>query len=79
MTSTDSPTPGPKGVDLKALLAARGLKLTDLAARLGKHKGNISHWAKTRVPAERVLDVSEATGIPPHEIRPDVFPAVAAQ
>lgn len=26
-----------------------------------------------RVPGEKVLAVSEVTGIPPHELRPDIF------
>lgn len=26
-----------------------------------------------RLPAEKVIAVAEATGIPPHELRPDVF------
>lgn len=32
----------------------------------------ISQWR--RVPAERVLAVSEVTGIPLHVIRPDLYP-----
>jgi DNA-binding transcriptional regulator YdaS (Cro superfamily) len=28
---------------------------------------------KRRVPAEKVQAISKITGIPPHEIRPDVF------
>jgi DNA-binding transcriptional regulator YdaS (Cro superfamily) len=32
----------------------------------------ISQW--TRVPAERVLPVEAATGIPRHELRPDLYP-----
>jgi DNA-binding transcriptional regulator YdaS (Cro superfamily) len=33
----------------------------------------ISQWKK--VPAERVLDVERVTGIPRHELRPDIYPA----
>lgn len=45
-------------------------------AALAKALGNItpqavSQWKK--VPAERVLDVERVTGIPRHELRPDVF------
>jgi transcriptional regulator with XRE-family HTH domain len=28
---------------------------------------------KRRVPAEKVQTISKLTGIPPHELRPDVF------
>jgi DNA-binding transcriptional regulator YdaS (Cro superfamily) len=44
---------------------------TALARALDIKSPSIHGW--TRVPAERVLRVSEITGIPPHEIRPDVF------
>ncbi len=76
MTS-DSPKPG-RPVDLKALLAERDLKLADLARSIGKHKANVTKWAQTRVPAERVLDVEAATGIPRHLIRPDLYTAPEA-
>lgn len=32
----------------------------------------ISQWR--RVPVERVLDVEKATGVPRHELRPDIYP-----
>lgn len=32
----------------------------------------ISQWK--RVPAERVLDVERITGVPRHELRPDLYP-----
>ena len=48
-----------------------------LGRKVGKPQGTIWQWlnGSGRVPAEYVLTVSEATGIPPHELRPDVFPA----
>jgi DNA-binding transcriptional regulator YdaS (Cro superfamily) len=33
----------------------------------------VSQWR--RVPAERVLDVERASGVPRHELRPDLYPA----
>jgi DNA-binding transcriptional regulator YdaS (Cro superfamily) len=33
----------------------------------------ISQWKQ--VPAERVLDVERITGVPRHELRPDIYPA----
>lgn len=30
-------------------------------------------WAALRVPAERVHQLSEVTGLTPHELRPDLF------
>lgn len=32
----------------------------------------VGQWE--RVPAERVLGLSRLSGIPPHEIRPDIYP-----
>jgi len=32
----------------------------------------ISQWKQ--VPAERVLDVERATGVPRHKLRPDLYP-----
>ncbi|UMY63911.1 transcriptional regulator [Pseudomonas sp. LS.1a] len=35
----------------------------------------VQHWCTTgKIPAERVLSVEEATGIPRHELRPDLYP-----
>ena len=44
-----------------------------LAARLGITPKAIYQWP--HIPAERVGAIAELTGIPPHELRPDVFPA----
>ena len=46
----------------------RGRK-QELAKVLGVTHGALSQWKK--VPLERVIDVSDATGIPPHKLRPD--------
>ena len=46
-----------------------------LAASLGITPAAISQWRrKGMVPAERVLDVSAATGVAPSRIRPDIYP-----
>ncbi|EJH4501927.1 Rha family transcriptional regulator [Cronobacter sakazakii] len=47
---------------------ARGIGLSPMA---------ISHWRKRNkgiIPNGRVMDVYKATGIPPHELRPDLYP-----
>jgi DNA-binding transcriptional regulator YdaS (Cro superfamily) len=58
---------------LKLLLAERGLKLVDLARKVGVDKSVATRWAQRRVPAERVMQVEEVTGISRHSIRPDLF------
>lgn len=52
------------------LRGQRGRKIK-LAADLGVSPGAISQWKD--VPANRVLEVEQATGIPCHELRPDLY------
>lgn len=58
------------------LSAERG-RVTKLAIAIGVTHGAISQW--TRVPAERVGQVSAFTGIPHDKLRPDLFSTEAAQ
>lgn len=55
-----------------ASFSERGFRLR-LARKLGITHGAVYQWDK--VPAERVLDVERLTGIPRHELRPDIYPA----
>lgn len=43
------------------------------AKAIGVSTVTIWKWATFRVPAERVLKLSEITGLTPHELRPDLF------
>jgi hypothetical protein len=54
-----------------AELRERGL-LTQIAKHFGIARQAVDAWRI--VPAERVIDVAEISGIDPHVIRPDVFP-----
>lgn len=45
--------------------------LTKLADMLGVRHQTFYAWK--RVPAERVRDIERITGIPAHELRPDLF------
>ena len=51
--------------------AERGRRIF-LARALGVTPGAVSQW--DRVPAERVIDVERLTGIPRHDLRPDIYP-----
>lgn len=46
----------------------------DLARMLGVTKATISRWESgaRKVDAEKLPEVSERTGIPPHNLRPDL-------
>lgn len=43
--------------------------------RFGIKKRSLFYWRAGRLPAERVAQIARATGIPVHELRPDIFPA----
>ena len=53
-----------------------GKNQSKLAAALGTSQQNVSNWLrkKQQLPAEYVLRAEEATGIPRHEWRPDIYP-----
>lgn len=46
--------------------------MTRLAESVGVSLSALSQWQ--RVPAERVLRVEQATGVPRHKLRPDLYP-----
>ena len=58
----------------KGLSAAieRADSMTSLAESVGVSLSALSQWQ--RVPAERVLRVEQATGVPRHKLRPDLYP-----
>lgn len=47
-----------------------------LAEAIGVTRSAVSQWP--RVPAERVIDVERISGVPRHELRPDIYPAPSA-
>lgn len=51
------------------------MRLSDLARGSGVDKSTVTRWSKSRVPAERVGEVSRITGIPVEVLRPDIFKA----
>lgn len=57
---------------IEIIRTTRGLN-AKITRELRLSRSAVSQWSQ--VPADRVVRVSEIIGIPPHEIRPDVFPA----
>ena len=51
------------------------LTLEQLGALLGVNKSTVLRWEEGRVPAERIVEVSNITGIPREELRPDLYPS----
>lgn len=64
---------------MKALdkaIAAAG-SASKLAEHLSVSAMTVSHWKKRKggeVPLRRVLPIFNATGVTPHELRPDLYP-----
>lgn len=47
-----------------------------LARAVGCDHSTVIGWRrKGRIPAERVSAVAQASGVPPHQLRPDLFDA----
>lgn len=61
-----------KQTALSSLLRARDMRLVDLSRALGVDKATVSRWARRHIPHDRLEDVSRVTGIPAHELRPDL-------
>lgn len=55
--------------------AERG-RLTKLALAIKVTPGAITQWSE--VPAKRLVDVSDVTGIPRQELRPDLYEGMEA-
>ncbi len=58
---------------LRSFRAQKGVSLKKFAEHFAVHKTTVLRWEE-HVPAERVVPISEFTGIPRHELRPDLYP-----
>ena len=71
-------------VDLKAILKAKGLNLSQAAEVVGVDKATMTRWAQGGVPADRIVEFEAKTGVSRKKVRPDLFtrapaPEVAAE
>jgi len=51
---------------------------TILAKRLGLTPQAVQFWTTNRLPADWVVRVEAETGVPRHELRPDLYPTPGA-
>lgn len=66
-----------KGSPLREYRANRAppLTLEQLGELFGVNKSTVLRWETEKVPAERVIEVERATGVPRWELRPDLYPS----
>ncbi|HLX18415.1 MAG TPA: YdaS family helix-turn-helix protein [Bradyrhizobium sp.] len=57
---------------LKRVISAAG-GIGKIATHIGIRQNVVSMWS--RVPPKHAVAVAKLTGIPLHELRPDIFPA----
>lgn len=62
---------------MKPVLSEKGLTFADIAFHLGITRQAVSGWHA--IPAEWVKKISDLTGIPPHDLRPDLYDAPPAR
>ena len=62
---------------IKEYREKHGLSLDGFAAKIAAdlNKSTVSRWERQGVPAERVIDIERATGIPRERLRPDLYEA----
>lgn len=63
-------------IDVVAKAAENVGGVVKLAHLLGIKHPSLYSW--DRVPAERALDIARLANVPPHEVRPDIYPDPAA-
>jgi len=65
----------PKSDALRLWRTANGLTQAQLAEKFKVKDAAVNKWERGQIPAERVLQVSDFTGLPPHRLRPDLYRA----
>jgi len=50
---------------------------SDLARTLGVTHAAVYQWVRSRIPADRVISIERATGIPREALRPDLYQRAA--
>lgn len=60
---------------LKDWIEQRGLTQAEAAKLFEADQSSVSRWTSEdrKVPPRKVSHIAKVTGIPPHELRPDIF------
>ena len=61
------------GISISQACAERSISKAEVARRIGVHRSCLTRWDRSRVPADRVIDVERAIGVPRERIRPDLY------
>jgi DNA-binding transcriptional regulator YdaS (Cro superfamily) len=64
---------------IRAYRARGDVTLEQFGAQFGVNKSTVLRWESGLLPAERVLEIERITGIPRHELRPDLYPLTGAR
>lgn len=73
MSTENSPCTPISGLELA--IESVGGNASELARRLRIRPQSLYNWVRRtggKIPLERVPDVSKASGVPPHKLRPDL-------
>lgn len=70
--------PQPPGHAGLAIAIEKAGTAAELARQLGVTRFAVQQWKATGIPANRVPAIARLTGVPLHQLRPDLFDAPAA-
>lgn len=60
---------------IRAWREIHNVAVKDLAQRVGVQSSAICKWERGKVSSKKALRLHQATGIPLHVLRPDIYPA----
>lgn len=55
------------------IISECSVSLAEIARRVGVQRSAVSKWVRRGIPANRVVAVSRATGIPARVLKPEIF------